>query len=134
MSNLQAFGTYAAAFEESLVDDNWARLEQYFSEDASYKPGDGTEGLGRAGVIQSLQDSVNALERKCDARELIGQPGVTEEGDTITLSFTIKYVKQGVDDFLLVGVETIQYSKGLICKMEDVFENPNDLMAWRTKL
>jgi hypothetical protein len=134
MSNLQAFGTYAAAFEESLVDDNWARLEQYFSEDASYKPGDGTEGLGRSGVIQSLQDSVNALERKCDAHELIGQPGVTEEGDTITLSFTIKYVKQGVDDFLLVGVETIQYSKGLICKMEDVFESPNDLMAWRTKL
>lgn len=134
MSNLQAFGTYAAAFDESLVDDNWARLEQYFSEDASYKPGDGSEGVGRAGVIQSLQDSVNSLEGKCDARELIGQPGITEERDTVTLSFTIKYSKQGMEDYLLVGVETIQYSDGLICKMEDVFENPNDMMAWRDKL
>jgi len=123
MSNLKAFVAYAAAFDESLVNDNWSRIEQYFSEDASYKPGDGTEGIGRNGAIQSLQDSVNALERKCDARELIGQPGVTEEGDTITLSFTIKYTKQGV-----------QYSAGLISKMEDVFENPNDVMAWRNSL
>ena len=134
MSNLKAFVAYAAAFDESLVDDNWSRIEQYFSEDASYKPGDGTEGIGRNGVIQSLQDSVNALERKCDARELIGQPGLTEEGDTITLSFTIKYTKQGIEDYLLVGVETIQYSAGLISKMEDVFENPNDVMAWRNSL
>jgi hypothetical protein len=134
MSNLQAFGNYAAAFDESLADNNWTRLEPFFSDDASYKPGDGTEGVGVAGVIQSLQDSVNALERKCDVRELIGQPGVAEEGDTITLSFTIKYGKQGREDYLLVGVETIEYSGGLIRKMEDVFENPDDLMAWRNKL
>ncbi len=134
MSNLQAFGTYAAAFEESLVDNNWARLEQFFSENASYKPGDGTEGVGRSGVIQSLQHSVNALERKCDVRELIGQPEVAEEGDTITLGFTIRYGKEGMDDYLLVGVETIKYSDGLICKMEDVFENPDQVLAWRNTL
>ncbi len=28
MSNLPTFGSYAAAFEESLQDDDWSRLEQ----------------------------------------------------------------------------------------------------------
>ena len=30
MSNLPTFGAYAAAFEESLQDGDWTRLEQYF--------------------------------------------------------------------------------------------------------
>ena len=134
MSNLDIFATYAAAFEKSLNDNNWTRLEQYFTEDASYKPGDGTEGVGKAGVIQSLQDSVNALERKCDSRELIGQPGISEAGDTITLSYKIKYAKKGVGDFLLIGIETIEYSEGLIQKMEDLFEDSAEVMAWRDRI
>lgn len=131
MSNLPKFGEYAAAFEESLKDDNWQRLEQYFAEDSAYLPGDGTEGKGRSGVIQALQDSVNALERKSDTRGLMGEPGVEESGDTITLKFALKYTKAGKPDLDLVGTETIQYSNGLITHMEDVFENADEMIAWR---
>ena len=134
MSNLPAFGTYAGAFEESLIDDNWERLEQYFSPDATYRPGDGTEAVGRAGVIAAMKDSVDSLERKCDARELLGEPGISESGDTITLKFSIKYTKTGSPDYILDGIETIQYAGGLISKMEDVFEDPDGLSAWRDGL
>ena len=134
MSNLTAFGTYAAAFEESLLDDDWRRLEQYFSPDASYGPGDGTTANGRDAVLRALQDSVNSLERKSDSRELVGEPEITESGDTITLKFTLKYTKAGLPDFVLAGYETVRYADGSIVEMEDVFDDPAALAEWRGKL
>ena len=134
MSNLPTFGAYAAAFEESLQDDDWSRLEQYFAQDAAYLPGDGTEAIGRDAVLQALQDSVNALERKCDSRDLLGEPDVSESGDTVTLKFTIKYTKKGLPDLILSGYETAQFSDGSILKMEDVFDAPSALLDWRDKL
>lgn len=114
MSNLNQFAAYAAAFEKSLLDDDWGRLEQYFSADAHYLPGDGSEAVGRDASIQALQDSVNALERRCDSRDLLGQPDIAEAGDTITLGYQIKYAKVGVGEFVLIGTETIQYADGVI--------------------
>ena len=134
MSNLPAFGNYAVAFEESLLDDNWARLEEYFAPDASYRPGDGTEASGRDAVLQALKDSVDALERKSDSRELQGEPEVSEDGDTITLKFTLKYTKAGLPDLMLSGHETLQYADGVILKMEDVFDDPAGMLDWRNRL
>ena len=133
MSNLTAFGNYAAAFEASLLDDDWARLERYFSPNASYRPGDGTQANGRDAVIQALKDSVDALERKSDSRELVGEPEVTESGDTVTLQFSLKYTKSGLPDLILSGHETIEYADGAILKMEDVFDDPTALKAWKDR-
>ena len=33
----KVFMDYAAAFEQTYVDDDWSRLTQYFSKDASYE-------------------------------------------------------------------------------------------------
>jgi len=134
LSNLPSFGNYAADFEQSLRDDDWTRLEQYFAADSSYLPGDGTEAVGRAAAMQAMQDSVNALERKSDSRELIGEPDISESGDTITLNFELKYTKSGLPDLNLKGCETIEYADGLIKRMEDVFENQAEMQSWRSKL
>ena len=134
MSNLPHFVEYAAAFEETLEDDNWNRLEKYFSEDASYLPGDGTEGAGRDAALAAMKNSVDLLERKVDSREIIGDPGVSEDGDCITLTFTIRYAKSGRDEFTLVGKELIEYENGLIKRMEDIFDNADALIAWRSDL
>lgn len=134
MSNLAIFATYAAAFEESLQDDDWGRLAQYFAPEASYLPGDGTQANGRDAVLQALQDSVNALERKSDSRDLVGEPEISETGDTITLKFTLKYTKEGLPDLILSGHETVQYADGSILKMEDAFDDPAAMLAWSSKL
>lgn len=134
LSNLPTFGNYAADFEQSLRDNDWTRLEQYFATDSSYLPGDGSEAVGRAAVMQALQDSVNALERKCDTRELIGEPDISEAGDTITLNYELKYTKSGLPDLHLKGCETVDYANGLIQRMEDVFENQAEMQSWQTKL
>jgi len=134
LSNLPTFGNYAADFEQSLRDDDWTRLEQYFSDDASYLPGDGTEAKGRAAVMQALQDSVNTLERKSDSRELVGEPQISEAGNTITLNYALKYTKSGHPDLHLNGCETVDYANGLIERMEDVFENPQQVQNWKNSL
>lgn len=130
MSNLQLFGAYAAAFEETLQDDDWSRLEQYFSEEAIYLPGDGTQDHWFA----ALKGSVENLERKVDTRTLLEEPVVTEDGDTITLKFKLQYTKAGLPDLVLVGAETIQYKDGVIHRIEDAFENAEELISWREQL
>jgi hypothetical protein len=34
---MKVFMDYAAAFEQTYIDDDWSRLTRYFSEDASYE-------------------------------------------------------------------------------------------------
>ena len=133
-SNLPAFGAYAEAFEASLADDDWTRLEPYFGEDSVCLPGDGTEAVGRSAVIDALRTSVETLERRCDTRELVQPPDISESGDTVTLKYALKYTKQGVGEFVLSGYETIQYVDGVIVRMEDVFDDPSALKAWRSAI
>ena len=134
MSNMSTFINYAAAFDQALVDDNWSSIEQFFAPNAVYLPGDGSVATGRKAVLAALKASVSRLERKCDTRTLMGAPDVSEAEDLITLKYSIKYTKRGVCDYILSGVETIQYSGGAIERMEDVFEDPAALVAWQATL
>ena len=122
MSHLQRFTEYAGAFEETLLDDDWARLEQYFSPDAVYLPGDGNKAVGRKSVLQTLRDSVNSLDRKFDSREFVEEPRLSEAGATVTLAFAVKYAKHGVPDLTISGTETATFVDGTIERMEDVLD------------
>ena len=133
-SNLASFAAYADAFEASLADDDWARLEQYFGKNAICLPGDGTEAVGRSAVIEALRSSVETLERRCDTRELAQAPEISESGDTVTLKYSLKYTRQGVGEFVLSGYENIQYADGVIVRLEDVFDDPSALQAWRSSI
>ncbi len=135
MSNLERFTEYAEAFEETLLDDDWARLEQYFSPDAVYLPGDGNEAAGRESVLQTLRDSVNSLDRRFDSREFVEQPSLSEAGDTVTLAFEVKYAKLGLPDLTIFGTETATFDGGTIERMEDFLdENAAAVMSdWLEK-
>jgi len=122
MSNLERFTAYAEAFEETLLDDDWVRLEQYFSPDAVYLPGDGNEATGRESVLQTLRDSVNSLDRKFDSREFAEEPIVAESGDTVTFSFKVKYAKDGLPDLMIFGTERASFANGVIERMEDFLD------------
>jgi hypothetical protein len=122
MSNLQRFKAYADAFEETYADDNWQRLEDYFTEDAVYAPGDGTEAVGRDQVLTRLRDGVNGLDRRFDSRALHADPP-DSDGDVVSLSWQLKLSKNGAPDLTATGVEHATYSDGAICRLEDVFDD-----------
>jgi hypothetical protein len=135
MSNLKRFEEYAAAFEETYADDNWTRLEQYFTEDAVYLPGDGTEAVGRSKVLEALRNSVNGLDRNFDSRALGDGPTPTEDGNVVTLIWSLILKKEGVPDLVLSGRELLTYSGDAIQRMEDIFDEgvPDILTEWMQK-
>ena len=121
MSNLDRFQAYADAFEETYADDNWQRLEQFFTADAVYAPGDGTEAIGRDQVLARLRDGVNGLDRRFDGRALSATPP-SAEGDTVSLSWQLTLSKAGTPDLAASGVEHATFTDGAISRLEDVFD------------
>jgi hypothetical protein len=121
MSHLEQFQAYAAAFEEAYVDDDWQRLGQYFTSDAVYAPGDGTEAIGRDKVLAQLCEGVNGLDRLFDSRVLDAAPP-SVDGDTLSLSWQLTLSKAGAPDLTVTGVEHATYTNGAISHLEDVFD------------
>ena len=105
MSNIERFQAYADAFELTYEDDNWQRLEEYFTADAVYAPGDGTEAVGRDQVLEQLRNNVNGLDRRFDS-----------------LTWQLTLSKAGAPDLTATGVEHASFANGAIRRLEDVFD------------
>lgn len=131
MSNIERFQAYADAFELTYEDDNWQRLEQYFTIDAIYVPGDGTEAVGRDKVLEQLRNNVDGLDRRFDSRRLqTAPPG--SDGDTVSLSWQLTLSKAGAPDLSATGVEHASFTNGAISRLEDVFDEgvAENVGAW----
>lgn len=131
MSNIECFQAYADAFELTYEDDNWQRLEQYFTIDAIYVPGDGTEAVGRDQVLEQLRNNVDGLDRRFDSRRLqTAPPG--SDGDTVSLSWQLTLSKAGAPDLSATGVEHASFTNGAISRLEDVFDEgvAENVGAW----
>jgi hypothetical protein len=121
MSHLEQFQAYAASFEETYVNDDWQRLEQYFTADAVYAPGDGTEAIGRDQVLAQLREGINGLDRLFDSRVLNATPP-SLEGNIVSLFWQLTLSKAGAPDLTVTGVEHATYTEGLISHLEDIFD------------
>jgi hypothetical protein len=47
MGLVDRYREYAQAFEDAYADDDWSRLEAYFTEDAVYDGGEGPDAVAR---------------------------------------------------------------------------------------
>jgi ketosteroid isomerase-like protein len=113
------YRAYAAAFEESFDDDDWSRIEPYFTEDAVYE-GD-PDARGREAVLAKLKGGVDAFDRKMDGRTLELQTP-TVEGSTLTVAWTVRYQKGGAPDLAISGVETAVFDGDRIATLRDDFD------------
>jgi hypothetical protein len=124
------FAEYAAAFEETYTDDNWERLEPYFTEDAIYAvtagPPFGGRWEGRKQLLQQLCNSVNEVDRTFDERrlELLGTPTTGE--DSCEVSWRVTYTKAGCPDLVVEGTERATFDGDRIRLLEDVIEDDVD--------
>jgi hypothetical protein len=124
------FVEYAAAFEQTFVDDDWSRLEPYFAEDAVYVvTGEAPLGgrwEGRKQVIEQLCKSVNEVDRKFDERrlELIGTPTIGENWFEVTWRGV--YTKAGCPDLVLEGTERATFEGNRIQLLEDLIDEGVD--------
>jgi len=114
------YQAYADAFEESYEDDDWSRIEPFFTEDAVYE-GDPEDARGRAAVLAKLKGGVDTFDRRMDSRTPDFQsPSV--EGDTLTMKWTVTYTKAGCPDLAISGLETAIFEGDRIKLLRDTFD------------
>lgn len=119
MGILDRFRAYADAFEETYVDDDWSRIEPFFTEDAVYDA-DG-EARGRAAVLTKLKSGIDAFDRRMD-RRVPEFETPTVDGQTLTMRWKVTYTKAGLPDLEISGVEIAQFEGERIAHLRDVFD------------
>ena len=68
---MKVFMDYAAAFEQTFIDDDWSRLAPFFSEDATYEVRGGPMACnisGRDAIFAGLRKSIDGMDRRCSDR------------------------------------------------------------------
>lgn len=131
MEPAKRFLEYATAFEQSYTDDDWTRLEPFFTEDASYvtagEPPLGGRYDGRKSLLDGLRESVNDLDRRFDARrvELLGAPKIGE--NTFEMKWRATYEKTGCPDLVIEGNELATFEGDRIRLLEDDIAEGTDV-------
>ena len=120
MSITDRYQAYAEAFEESYEDDDWTRIEPFFTEDAVYE-GAPEDARGRAAVLAKLKGGVDAFDRNMDSRTPDFQ-APTAEGDTVTVNWKVTYTKADCPDLVISGQETAVFEGDQIALLRDVFD------------
>ncbi len=114
------YQAYADAFEESYVDDDWSRIEPFFTEDAVYA-GAPEDATGRDAVLAKLKGGIDAFDRKMDSRTPDFETP-TVEGNTLTMSWKVSYTKAGCPDLVISGRETAVFEGDRIAHLRDDFD------------
>jgi hypothetical protein len=119
VSIMDRYQAYADAFEVSYEDDDWTRIEEFFTEDAVYE-GD-PDATGRTEVIAKLKNGVDGFDRKMDSRTPDFQTP-TVDGNTLTMRWTVTYTKAGAPDLSISGSETAIFEGDRIARLRDDFD------------
>ena len=135
MNTLDAFLTYANAFEETYADDNWQRLEQYFDTGATYTIVAEQHGCvleGPAAILAGMKRSLDNFDRKFDSREIKVGDDLAVDENSLSVSWIAHYTRAGHPDYDLHGHTRAELSAGKITALVDSFtaESEATLAAW----
>ena len=126
MDLVARYTEYVDAFEETFADENWDRLDQYFTEDAVYHvPGDppfaGT-WEGRSTLLDHIRESVNGFDRLFDERVPVEiTDGPRSNGGQVEIGWKATYPKAGAPDLVIEGTEHATFEGDRIARLEDRF-------------
>ena len=141
-SAVQVFMDYAAAFEETYVDDNWSRLTPFFHEDARYEVRGGPmacEIAGRGAIFEGLKKSIDGLDRRFDERtiEISDGPHVTKvpAGEEVSIGWLVSYRRGDSPKLGIPGRSVFTVADGCIVAMRDEYDEADlaPLGAWLQK-
>ena len=137
MNIINLFENFAADFELTVVDDNWARLEKYFAEDATYlNVGTGEpQCVGRAAILAYLKADIGRVDRRFDSRTLVALTEPSVVGDRLSRNWRCTYTLAGCEDLVVEGGARYLLEGGLIKKMEEVptTESMQKVEAWMSE-
>lgn len=136
---VQVYMDYAAAFEETYIDDDWSRLTAFFDEDASYEVRGGPMACdirGREAILQGLKKSIDGFDRRCDERaiEITGGPRVSAvpAGQEVSIDWVVSYHRGESPRMDLPGRSVFTVADGRIVAMRDEYDDSElaPVVAW----
>jgi hypothetical protein len=125
MDNLTQFMRYAADFELTLVDDDWSRLRQYFTDEAVYEvkaEGFPCRLVGPDEIFKGMKKSLDGFDRKFDGRGVEVTKGPEVDGDTMRADWAVTYRKAGKTPYVLRGRSEARFRAGKIAHLADVYD------------
>ena len=125
MDTLSHFMQYAADFEQTLADDDWHRLRQYFTDDAVYEVTSDSFGCKLAGpdaIFKGIKKSLDGMDRKFDGRSVDVTSGPDVDAAGLRLGWTVTYRKEGKAPYVLRGRSEVRYRDGRIVYLADCFD------------
>ncbi|MFT4767642.1 MAG: ketosteroid isomerase-like protein [Glaciecola sp.] len=128
----QQFQAYAADFELAYVDDDWSRVADHFTKDASYDSGDGSDAaLGRDAIMLKLKGAVDGLDRQMEQREL-QLHSLSSSGDVVTAEWTIRFIRKDLPTLEISGSEVARFSGIQITELRSVIKDESlvTFAAW----
>jgi hypothetical protein len=136
MSHLDRFLAYAAAFEQTYADDDWRRLEPFFTEDAVYRVSglpSATELHGREAIFRGIKKSLDGFDRRMAAREIIALEPPREAAGVVTLRGLVRYARPGAPPVEMHATIVAELDGDRICRMHDTFALDAAAIAWLGK-
>ncbi len=121
MSIAERFQAYAEAFEETYKDDDWTRIEPFFTEDAVYEAAPEEDARGREAVLAKLKGAIDSFDRQMDSRTPDFETP-TVDGDTLRMNWKVTFTKTGCQDLVISGVETAVFEGDRIALLRDEFD------------
>jgi len=138
----KVFMDYAAAFEQTYVDDDWSRLAPFFSQDATYEVRGGALACrlsGRDAILAGLKKSIDGLDRRCADRHLELTEGPTVVGDDnryeLSIAWRATYQYRDSPKLVLPGRSAFTIADGVIVGMRDEYDEKEmgGVGAWMLK-
>jgi hypothetical protein len=133
MTNLSRFMAYAAAFEQTVADDNWQRLEPFFTPDATYR----VSGLpaacelhGRDAIFRGIKKSLDGFDRRMSKRRIVPSQPPTEVDGRVTLYGYVTYQRDNAPPIDLHAVIVCEFDGDRICRMHDTFTLDAAAISW----
>ena len=136
---MQVFMDYAAAFEQTYVDDDWSRLTPFFSEDATYEVRGGPlacEITGREAIFRGLKKSIDGLDRRSAERQLAltDTPNVVASGagEELSVGWRVTYQFGDAPKLVLPGRSVLKVVGGVITELRDEYDDKEleEVGAW----
>jgi len=121
MGIIETFENFAADFEAAVEDDDWSRLGNYLTEDATYLNVGGPDPKceGRDAILAFLKADVANSDRRFDTRTLIALTPPTAEDNHLSRQWRCTYTLAGVPDLVVEGEARYVFEGELIKEIEE---------------
>lgn len=139
MNTLETFLAYADDFEKTLRDDDWSRVERWFSDDAVYRVESelmGCELSGPAAIAAGMKKSLDGFDRRFDGRKIDIDEGPHVEGDELRVVWRVTYHLGDHPPYVLKGRSLARVEDGRVALLVDSYDDEElgaELQAWISK-